>query len=138
MGVYTSTSCGSCGANWDYMAAGRRNPVGPPYVKCRVCNTINKTSSKLYRDMGTFRRIFFWLDLGSANLIFGLGGLGGAIGFAFFAPDVNIYLKILIVIAFGSLGVSQLYNLFTTPKQIRYIEKTFDKNGGFLWSDEQY
>ena len=140
MGVYTSTSCGSCGANWEFMSYGRRNQVGPPYVKCKVCNAVNKTSSKLYRDIGTFRRIYFWLDQGFSNLFFGIGGFSMVYGFVFYseAPDVGVFLKIFITLMGGGLGVFQFYNLFTTPKQIRNIEELYDKNGGFLWSDEQY
>ena len=29
-------------------------------------------------------------------------------------------------------------NVLDIPKSIKNLEKLYDKNGGFLWSDEQY
>ena len=136
MAIYTTTSCGSCGAEWESMSVGKRNSVGPPLVKCKVCNTLNKTSHKLYRNMNTFNRILFWLGEGTYSFIFGLGGLGGAIGMALFANDINIFLRIIIPIILGALGCLVLINLFNKPKQISEIEEIYDKNGGFMWSDD--
>ena len=133
MAVYTTTSCGSCGAEWESMSVGKRNSVGPPLVKCKVCNTLNKTSHKLYRNMNTFNRILFWLGEGTYSFIF---GLGGAVGMALFANDINIFLRIIIPVILGALGCLVLINLFNKPKQISEIEEIYDKNGGFMWSDD--
>jgi len=137
MAVYTTTSCGSCGAKWEVMSVGTTSPVGPPLVKCKVCHVKNKTSCKLYRDMSGFERLLFWLGESIYCFVFGPIGLGGAIGIAFYA-DFNIFLRIIIAIILLGLGTLVFVNLFTKPQQIKDMEKLFDKNGGFLWSNEQY
>ena len=52
--------------------------------------------------------------------------------------DFNIFLRIIISIILGGLGILVFFNLFTKPQQIKDMEELFDKNSGFLWSNEQY
>ena len=137
MAVYTTTKCGSCGAKWEDDSVRVFSSVGPPLVKCKACNINNKTSLKLYRDMSTFDRLFFWLGQGAYCFVFGPLGLGSAISIAFYT-DFNIFLRIIISIILGCLGILVFFNLFTKPQQIKDMEELFDKNGGFLWSNEQY
>ena len=87
--------------------------------------------------MSTFDRLFFWLGQGAYCFVFGPLGLGGAISIAFYT-DFNIFLRIIISIILGCLGILVFFNLFTKPQQIKDMEELFDKNGGFLWSNEQY
>ena len=141
MAVYTSHQCGHCNVYWDILSQGADNPVGPPLVKCRKCNGMNKTSHKLYRDMSSFDKVSFWIKQASSNIFFGLMGLFVGVGFSYKAItdyDELGWIVFIAIIGGISLAYSQFKNLYTTPNQIKNVEKLYDQNGGFLWSDEQY
>ena len=138
MGVYTSISCGSCGANWEVWEYGRESKLGSPLVKCKVCQAINKTSSKLFRDMNFFQKIIFWINHIISTLFFATAGLVFGIGVAFYAEDWEGWTKYIVLLISIIFALYQFKEIYIIPKAIKSLEQIFDKNGGFLWSDEQY
>ena len=60
--------------------------------------------------------------------------------FSFFAftYDDNNWLIILIGIIALWFGGNNLYHLTKTLDYAKAIEELYDRNGGFLWSDEAY
>ena len=137
MGVLKSTSCGSCGAKWQVLESVGNNMLGSPLVKCRVCKSLNKTSLKLYRDMNLFKKIIFWTDTIFTHSILGFAALFFGIGVGFFA-EVSYMQKFIALIITIPLFIFLTKNLFYLPKAIKYFEETYDKNGGYLWSNEMY
>lgn len=142
MGVYTTTKCGNCKKYWELFSYGRRGKIGSPIVKCRSCNSLNRTNLFLYRDSSRFTRIWFWTERTFESLFFSILGflLGGSLLLSdkFSAgEDIPVFLK-FIGIGIISFSFYGLYNFFNIKKNMSEIEKTFDNNGGFLWSDQQY
>ena len=144
-----------------------RNPIsimlGPPKVKCRNCHSINSTEFTLPRDLTPSQfqklnsqvyRIYFRVVLSAIiyapvmAVLFYLASV--------FATDNKIVFggKLVFGLGFSFGGLYFLYNLFQTiiffksvfGKNViqtalngnRWVEKLYDKNSGFLWSDEWY
>ena len=136
MATYQTTKCGSCGTTWDSMGAVDSN-IGPPKVKCRFCNGMNKTKMYLYRDANWFGRLYHWatslvyaIIFGGILLMVGIGGLLGKFDAGWIGYTIGFVALVVSFIMFK--------NVLDIPKSIKNLEKLYDKNGGFLWSDEQY
>jgi hypothetical protein len=138
MATYQTTNCGSCGITWDSMGAVDSN-IGPRKIKCRICNGINNTDMYLYRDANWFGKLYYWVTSLVYVIIFGgislLVGIGGIIGK--FEEAVGWF---GYVIGFFGLAYSfyMFKGVYDIPKSIKQLEEIYDKNGGFLWSDEAY
>ena len=115
MGNYTITRCGICSETWEAVSAPASTLFGAPNVKCKSCGIINKTRFTLYRDMSVGLKMFF---------------LFGQFVFKFFLGVLGL----LLIYP----GIRILLDVFLTFKIIKSIQNTYDKNGGFLWSNEQY
>ena len=137
MAVYTSTSCGSCGTDWEVWEYGRKSKLGSPLVKCKVCKTVNKTSSKLYRDMNFFQKIIFWSNHIISSSLFAISGLAFGIGVAFYAEDWEGWTKYIVLVLSMIFAFYQFKEIYIIPKAIKSLEEIFDEKG-FLWSDEEY
>jgi hypothetical protein len=156
MGVYVTTKCGHCSNNWQFFQYGGNSVCGAPNVKCHHCHGMNSTKMDLYRNFDLKDKISFFIT----EIIFGIGfsflllGIGGYFFFTFFIEqnffDFSIskdpwYWIIIgkLFIAFISLGplyvgLNSIYNKLTIYKQIKKMEKVYDEQGGFLWSNQQY
>ena len=135
MASYQSTNCGSCGASWQNMSATHDTNIGPPYIKCRHCNSVNKTEMYLYRDANWFGKLYYWFSISFSTLLFGVGSIIAGIGFI--RSDIGNIAIVVGVLLLG-FGFYQIKKLFDSSKYFKILEKTFDNNGGFLWSDEAY
>lgn len=148
MGTYSSTSCGNCGQVWQNMESGRNSSFGSPIIKCRACHSLNESESKLYRDMNLFEKGFFWSGQIFLNgLIYGIGGILMGLhfidrfdmlerlvqGFGFYSAFM-----VAVFFAFMGYGVSNIYGLIKLLSTIKKIQALYDKNGGFLWSNEEF
>lgn len=131
--MYIITKCGNCKESWQFLAPAGSAIVGSPIVKCKHCHALNKTSRQLYRDINLFERILFWGGTSLSAILYGLGGLAFGIGFVF-VTDIGAIGKVFGVLGFVFGGIN-LYALANTKKSLKQLEETFDKNGGFIWSD---
>lgn len=136
MGKYQTTKCGYCGINWAIMSAVDSN-IGPPKVKCRNCDEINNTEMYLYRDANWFGKLYYWVSslinviiFGGISFVLGIGGLSGK----FDSGNLG-YVVGLVALVFS---LFKFKDVFEIPKSIKNLERIYDKNGGFLWSDEYY
>jgi hypothetical protein len=139
MGTYTSSRCGHCGSTWQFMESGRNSKFGSPIVKCVTCKGLNKTNSKLYRDMNLFSRVLFWFRQAVTwGLINGLLPLVGGVYGLVKALEAESALGGIFATLFILFGSYNLYGLTKLMDKIKETEDLFDKNGGFLWSNEQH
>lgn len=136
MAKYQSSSCGHCGVNWQFMGSNDTN-IGPPKVKCRSCNQINSTKMYLYRDANWFGKLYYWISLLFNTILFsgvalavGIGGLMGK-----FESGIIGYVVGVISL---TISLFMFKNIMRIPKNIQVLEKLYDRNGGFLWSDQYY
>ena len=149
MGTYSSTSCGNCGQVWQNMESGRNSSFGSPIIKCRACHSLNESESKLYRDMNLFEKGFFWSGQIFLNgLIYGIGAI--LMGLYFIdrfdlleqlVQDLSSLLTwFSVALSFASMGygVSNIYGLIKLLSTIKKIQALYDKNGSFLWSNEEF
>ena len=148
MGIYSSTKCGSCGEYWQFMENRNNLSIGPPYLKCRKCLAINKTKQILWRDANLFKKIWF-LGVNSIRSIF-FGCLGLVMFYAgisklyeyFFTDNYDDYAGpfwlTIITLLGGFMAYKQFIFLITANSQFKVLEDLYDKNGGFIWSDEMY
>ena len=135
MASYQSTNCGACGASWQNMSVEHDTNIGPPLIKCRQCNTLNKTKMYLYRDANWFGKLYYWVSTSFSTLLFGGGAIFG--GIALVRSDIGT-IAIIIGVLITGFGLYLFKRLFDSPKYFKILEETFDNNGGFLWSDETY
>ena len=133
MGVYTTTRCGYCNDKWEDMEWGSHPSIGPPFIKCRKCGGLNKTKQVLYRDASLGRKISFWFGQGLTALIYGVGAVGLGIGMLSSMESYRWIAFFPII-----FGMFQLYQLSQQKKDAKALEDSFDKNGGFVWSDEGF
>ena len=136
MGKYKTTKCGHCKHYWEILAPAGSAVVGPPIIKCRNCNGLNRTSRNLYRDVKVSQKIYFWAGTLISSIIFGIGGIAGGIGLIS-NKDKSGTLGIIMGSFFLIFGVLNFYILYKTKDGLKVMEDDFDKNGGFLWSDEE-
>ena len=117
MASYQSTNCGSCGVSWQNMSATHDTNIGPPYIKCRHCNSVNKTEMYLYRDANWFGKLYYWFSISFSTLLFGVGSIIAGIGF------IRSILVISIVRGFVTwFGFIRL-KLFDSSKYFKYLKK---------------
>ena len=164
MSTYKTTRCGSCGTAWKFM---ERNPIsimlGPPKVKCRNCHSINSTDLTLPRDItpSQYQKlqrqvVAIYLRVIISAIIYAPVMVGSFyLALDFVQDDKMVFLgKLLFGLGFTSLGLYLLYNLWQTIifyKEVfaanliqtaldgnKWVEELYDKNSGFLWSDEWY
>jgi hypothetical protein len=157
MGTYQISKCGHCKKTWASMEYLADSSCGPSIIKCVLCDSLNLTRMKLYRDMTFFKRFIFWLVRGIVKPIFGLFMLGLGIGFLYWqyltideggqTPmshmfEINNWFTIIffnaIAIGLGWLGILNIRDSLSIKMQINQMEKLFDKNGGYLWSNQEY
>jgi hypothetical protein len=134
MGTYSTTKCGHCNYAWEIMEYGSKGSIGPPVIKCRNCLGMNKNPQVLYREADWYTKLVFWLRVSLNALVFGLGGIAAGIGF-YLNLDSN--LKWFGVFPF-LFGIFIVFQTSQNKKAINILEKTFDNNGGFVWSDESF
>ena len=161
--LITSSKCGHCGANWN-ISIGANSNIGPPVIKCKSCNGLNKTNMYLYRQANLFGKIWFWItqSLGGFYMIIPIGIIyaqfvttsetvydrwGDVVEIKEIPPDPNAFL-----IGFALVLAAVIFYLFIPLDSLKFIkelERRFDENGakayvtesskdydGFLWSDE--
>ena len=157
MATYQTTKCGHCNTKWSFMQYGEDSSCGAPIIKCINCKGLNKTKMKLYRDMNSINRFMFWIGRGFVKPLASLVMI--AVGIyvlyrIYFITDkfgvthmsemleINNWLVIIfsnvvpLVIVF--MGAEQIKDTLSLTKQLKLMEKTFDENGGFVWSNQQY
>lgn len=156
MGIYVTTKCGSCGKTWQSFHYGGNSICGAPYIKCYNCKNLNTTKMDLFRNFSFNDKVSFFFTEILFGSLFGLIGL--IIGCYFFntffieqnffnfslSNDPWYWILIgklfVLIICLGPIffGLQIIYNKITTYFQINKMEKTYDKQGGFLWSNQQY
>ncbi|WP_282125621.1 hypothetical protein [Marinifilum flexuosum] len=151
MGTYTTTKCGNCGHAFETLNYGRHSIVGPPKIKCASCNTINMTSFKLYRDMGMSNKIYFWIGQVFGTAIMGLVSFIIGVSWLYYMTtngdyvkmwEIDNYIGLLILggipISLLFKGVFHIKDLSLVKKSCEAIEDLYDKNGGFILSDQYF
>lgn len=156
MGIYVTTKCGHCNKSWQLFQYGGNSLCGAPNVKCRHCNGMNLTKMDLYRNFNLSDKVSFFLT----EILFGIGfaciglGIGGYFFNTFFIEQnffdfsiskdpwywILIGKLFIIFISLGPLLFSfkLFYNKLTVFRNIKKMEKIYDRQGGFLWSNQQY
>jgi len=130
---YTTSRCGHCKIIFQSMDTSDW-PVGASVIKCSHCGGMNNTGKTLWRDMSSIRKFGISIKLLFSTLVFVISPFAGGIALLLYAEN---WWKILSVLAF-LFSYTQGKNLFYINKFHKIIEKRFDENGGFLYSNEQY
>jgi len=158
MSVYTTAKCGHCGEKWTSL-----NPsvpwgiFGPPVIRCIHCQKDNKTRHKLPRDVNPIIKVLISAIKGFFGLVVSLAILcvGPAIFFGMYqsyGPDWYyvssdpskgfnfVFVGMIAFFVFGSFywGITGIRNSLKFDSDMRIVERKFDENGGFLWSNEAY
>lgn len=123
--------CGHCNVLWTSEVEESDSLCGPPHIKCRSCKKINNTNRVLYRDMDIGDKIWVFGGLFLAVLFYGIFPVVLGVFAIIWGKDAGV-----IAIAIGAFGI--WWGLF---KQIDFFKKNdalYDKNGGFVWSNEEY
>ena len=126
-----TTKCGKCRTVWEYMNPDRGSIVGAPFIKCRNCLTMHKTTMNTYKNLNLFGKIWFWFGTILQDGLYFFGGLFIIIGVLFYNAPIGILI-------FAPIMYPPIKNITTLHKGIEALQEMVDKNGGFLWSDEQY
>jgi hypothetical protein len=158
MSVYTTAKCGHCGEKWT-----RLNPnvpwgiFGPPVIRCIKCNKDNKTRHKLPRDVNPIIKVLISAIKGFFGLLVSLIILcvGPAIGmgvyseygsnFIYVSGDPSkginyVFTVMILLFVIGPViyGIKGVINTLKFKSDMLIVERKFDENGGFLWSNEAY
>ncbi len=145
MVVYSSAKCGHCGISWTSLNPNAPSQsfdkIGPPVIRCSTCLKDNKTKWKLPRDLNIIEKLINVKGKQVFGILFSLAIIIG--GFYF---GIGIYLETdgglfegLFFFCLGVIpGVIGLKNNLTVHTDLDYLERKFDKNGGFCWSNEIY
>ena len=132
--VLKIVKCGYCNTLWTSNVEESDSLCGPPHIKCRVCDKINNTDRVLYRDLSGLDKIWVFGGTFLALLLYGF--LPVFIGiYVIISGWDGINLAVLMILG-GSFGI--WFGLF---KQVDVFKKTdalYDKNGGFIWSKQEY
>ena len=126
--------CGHCNVLWTSEVEESDSLCGPPHIKCRACKKINNTNRVLYRELGLGDKIWVFGGLFLAVLFYGI--LPVALGICALVLGWGGEELSIIFILGGGFGL--WWGLF---KQIDFLKKNdalYDKNGGFVWSNEEY
>ena len=140
MPIYTTTKCGKCGAIWENMSStsARNESIGPPLIKCRLCLCLNRTNQVLYRDASLFKKIRFWLKTIYSIILLGIAPLAFGLYTLINPSSLNLHPAFsLLIIFIGLFFIYGFYKSYSNLDNIKNIEKKYDSNGGFLWSDEK-
>lgn len=155
---YVTTKCGHCKTKWEFLSSERVDILlGPPVVKCSSCGGLNKTKHKLYRDMNFFQKSWFFIQQGLLRIIYNSGIIVfgiliprnflitrdkyGNIPLVGYLEDGNYFGPLIITgigLGISWFGYNNLKDSFQLKGITRELEKRFDDNGGFLWSNEFY
>lgn len=138
MGTYYTTKCGHCNVKWEHFSSRRRSSFGSPNIKCRSCGGMNATAMNLYRDFNLFQKLLYWVVNLIQDLLFLFFGLILFIGGIWSISDSFSGVKLFPILVGLYLIVRTVMGLFAYSENRKYIEETYDSNGGFLWSDEQF
>jgi len=146
MGIYKTTKCGHCGIKWEFLKPSLDEKLGPPFIKCQSCNTLNKTKSKLYRDLSLkeqdklrFKndKIFFIINI----LIIILCLLWGW-GLLQVEIEERSLIGTLLVLSIPGLilfnSIKRIEGHQPLNEIVSELEKEYDNNGGFIWSNQWY
>ena len=156
MGRYVTTRCGHCDKNWQLFRYGGNSVCGSSNVKCHYCSGMNVTKMNLFRNFNLNDKISFFIT----EILFAIGfaSIGLGMGSYFFntffieqsffnfsiSKDPWYWILIgklfILFITLGPLlfGFNTIYNKLSVFRQIKKMEKKYDKQGGFLWSNQQY
>ncbi len=156
MGVYITTRCGHCNISWQLYKYGENSECGAPNVKCSSCQGMNGTRMDLYRNFDFGDKVAFFVTDIIFPMGFGLIGLGIG-GYFFYTSFIQqnffdfsisndpwywilIGKLFILFIAFGPIlfGLTIIYAKLNIYRQIKKMEKIYDKQGGFLWSNQQF
>ena len=135
MSVYETIKCCYCNDRWKDMEMGRSSAIGPPFIKCRKCGGLNKTKRVLYRDASSWRKFRVLTNYGFQTFFY--GGLGLVVTWQMFVR-LDGWWKLLGIAALAFSLQQWYYLFFGMKKDIIKMEEIFDKNGGFVWSDQAY
>ena len=138
MGTYYTTKCGHCNVKWENFVSRRSSSFGPPNIKCRICGGMNVTAMDLYRDFNLFQKVFYWAGNIIQDLLFLFFGLILLVGGIWSINDSFSAVKLIPILIGLYFIVRVVMTFFAYSKNRKYIEETYDSNGGFLWSDEQF
>ena len=146
MGIYKTTKCGFCDIKWEFLKPSLDDRLGPPIIKCQSCNTLNKTKSKLFRDltqkeqkMIKFKndKLFFLIN----TFLIVISILLGWILLGIEVEDRSLMGTLIVLsvpglILFGS--IKRIEEHESLDEIVSKIENEYDKNGGFIWSNQWY
>ena len=150
MGTYRFSKCGNCGHFFETGEWGRDSAFGPPMIKCSLCDSLNKTNYTLFRDMSFFKKASVIFGQFFRVLLFGIGGIFFSIGWIWNFLDlpgviqngvdsiVGFLLMLAIPIGILIYAISEIRSFLNLFKTIKTYEKMYDKNKGFLWSNEWF
>ena len=128
--VIKNVKCGHCGYYWRNEVEESDGLCGPPSIKCRICNGINKTNRVLFRNLNIVQKIRVYGNLVLSVLFFGI--------FPLIIGIYSVFIGEYFFIIFFFIGV--FYTWYGFFKQISYYKERDDLYDvkGFLWSDEEY
>jgi len=103
--------------------------------------------------MRLFDKIIFWFSQGFIKSLYGIISVVIAFTFIYWLyltegdngrmtvtnfETTSTIIFNLIILGLLWFSKSIMNDVITTRSQINELEKLFDENGGYLWSDEQY
>ena len=144
MVVYSSTKCGHCGISWTSLNPNAPSQsfdkIGSPVIRCSTCLKDNKTKWKLPRDLNIIEKLIYVKGKQVFGILFSFAlifiGLG--LSFSFYYVEGDLVAPFFLILFFAVPGAIGLKNNLTVHTDLDYLERRFDKNGGFCWSNEIY
>lgn len=146
MGVYKTTKCGYCNDTWEFFYPLSDESLGPPIIKCVKCYHLNKTKSKLFREMNEkeqnwikFKNDTLFFIINTIIILFGIVMMWGLLGIE---VENRSYIGTLIVLSIpGSIifgSIKRIVKHQPLNEIVSELEKEYDNNGGFLYSNQWY
>ena len=151
MGIYRTTSCGVCGIEFEYMQSRGKIYIGPPIIKCRQCESLNKTNWVL-PNQATLWINFLDISQSVRNVLTALAAvlvsisiyivlLLDLLGFIEMINEdeihpIALFIPLACIIAFGKTLISWYQALVERKEYHSTLVKLFNEQGGFLWSDQ--
>lgn len=149
MAVYYSSRCGGCGIDFEFMESRGKIRIGPPILKCRYCETLNKTGWVLPKQSSLWTK---FLDISQSirNVLTALmvvlicfagyfvlfGRLLGLVEGEFeINPIIPFIMLTGMLYLFGRSLISWYKSLVNRKKNNLSLEKLFEEQG-FLWTDQ--
>tara|TARA_B100000900_G_scaffold358948_1_gene330128 strand:+ start:2145 stop:2549 length:405 start_codon:yes stop_codon:yes gene_type:complete len=128
--VIKNVKCGHCGYSWRNGVEESDGLCGPPLIKCRICNKINKTNRVLFKDLNIVQKIRVYGNLVISVLVFGIIPLiAGIVGI--FKGEYFFVIMFIIGVFFTWFGLFKEINYYKERDALYDLK-------GFLWSDEEY